>query len=202
MSQSVTIKRVDAAARPGVDDASCEIGQTAAQTAGQDGHPQHLRPIDAPFVAAGPSGVAIRTRLKGLTAQGEQVLAEVGAHLGSLAGRDLKARCETGTAHDADGWAARKRELTGESSARWAGSITKATHDQWALARRGQLAHLNSLEAGIAAIERGGGAAGPMGSRASGTATRPSASPPTAQYRSGCPHLWRSWPTPRTAATS
>ncbi|TDC86898.1 transposase [Actinomadura sp. 7K507] len=118
------------------------------------GHSQRLRPIDAPFLAAGPSGVAIRTRLKVLTFQDENVLREVAAHLGSLAGRDLKARCRAGTAHDADGWAARKRALTGESSARWAGSITKATHDQWALARRSHLAHLNSLEAGIAVIER------------------------------------------------
>lgn len=115
---------------------------------------QSIRPISAPFVAAGPSGVAVRARLKGLTADDEWVLGEVGAHLGSLAGRDLKARCEAGTAHDADQWAARKRELTGESSARWAGSITKATHDQWALARRCDLAHLNSLEAGIAAVEQ------------------------------------------------
>ncbi|TDC90794.1 transposase [Actinomadura sp. 7K507] len=113
-----------------------------------------MRPIDAPFVATGPSGVAIRTRLKGLTLQDDNVLREVGAHLGSLAGRDLKARCEAGAEHDSDGWAARKRELTGGSSARWAGSITRATHDQWALARRGQLAHLKSLEAGIAVIER------------------------------------------------
>jgi IS605 OrfB family transposase len=39
-----------------------------------------------------------------------------------------------------------------ESSSRWAGSITKATHDQWALARRGQLAHIQSLQAGVATI--------------------------------------------------
>ncbi|TDC97644.1 IS200/IS605 family element transposase accessory protein TnpB [Actinomadura sp. 7K507] len=113
-----------------------------------------MRPIAEPFVAAGSSGVAARARLKGLTARDENALREVGAHLGSLAGRDLKARCEAGLAHDADGWAARKRELTGESSARWAGAITKATHDQWALARRCQLAHLSGLEAGIATIER------------------------------------------------
>ncbi|TMQ95873.1 IS200/IS605 family element transposase accessory protein TnpB [Actinomadura soli] len=50
-------------------------------------------------------------------------------------------------------WAARKRELTGESSARWAGAITKATHDQWALARRCQHAHVRSLEAGVKTIE-------------------------------------------------
>ncbi|OAH14564.1 hypothetical protein STSP_20750 [Streptomyces jeddahensis] len=42
--------------------------------------------------------------------------------------------------------------MTGESSSRWAGSITKATHDQWALARRGQLAHIQSLEAGVRTI--------------------------------------------------
>ncbi|WP_317619725.1 IS200/IS605 family accessory protein TnpB-related protein [Streptomyces akebiae] len=35
----------------------------------------------------------------------------------------------------------------------WAGSITKATHDQWGLARRCQLAHLQNLEAGIRTIE-------------------------------------------------
>jgi IS605 OrfB family transposase len=47
----------------------------------------------------------------------------------------------------------RKRELTGQSSARWAGSITKATHDQWALARRGQAAHRDWLRRQIASIE-------------------------------------------------
>ncbi|WP_243717467.1 hypothetical protein [Actinomadura sp. KC345] len=105
-------------------------------------------------MADGSSGVAVRTRLKGLTSQDEAVLREVGAHLGSLAGRDLKDRCQAGTTHTTDQWATRKRELTGQSSARWAGSITKATHDQWALARRSQLAHLRSLEAGISTIER------------------------------------------------
>ncbi|MGW1554840.1 IS200/IS605 family accessory protein TnpB-related protein, partial [Streptomyces sp. NPDC002346] len=37
----------------------------------------------------------------------------------------------------------------GVSSSRIAGAITKATHDQWALARRCQAAHLQSLAAGI-----------------------------------------------------
>lgn len=61
-------------------------------------------------------------------------------------------RCGQGLAHSADTWAARKRDLTAVSSSRWAGSLTKATHDQWALARRGQLAHIQSLEAGIRTI--------------------------------------------------
>ncbi|TMR96989.1 transposase, partial [Nonomuraea basaltis] len=115
---------------------------------------EQLRPIEPPFIAAAPSGVAVRDRLKGLTAQDETVLRLVGAHLGSLASKDLAVRCRDGLAHDADRWAERKRELTALSSARWAGAITKASHDQWALARRCQLAHRQSLEAGIATITR------------------------------------------------
>jgi IS605 OrfB family transposase len=111
-----------------------------------------LRELSAPFVVLGPSGVAIRTRLKGLTAGDEEVLRLVGAHLGSLASRDLKQRCAEGLEHSTDTWARRKRALSGESSSRWAGSITKATHDQWALSRRAQLAHIQGLEAGVRVI--------------------------------------------------
>ncbi|OMI40570.1 transposase [Streptomyces sparsogenes] len=111
-----------------------------------------LREVAEPFVVSDPAGVAIRARLKRLAAQDEKVLVLVGAHLGALASRDLKARCADGLEHCADRWAARKRELTPVSSARWAGAITKASHDQWALARRCQLAHIQTLEAGIAAI--------------------------------------------------
>ncbi|MZF87360.1 IS200/IS605 family accessory protein TnpB-related protein [Streptomyces sp. SID5643] len=113
-----------------------------------------LRDVAAPFVAPGPSGVAVRDRLKHLTPEDEKMLRLVGAHLGSLASKDLKARCMDGLDHSADTWAARKRELTASSSSRWAGSITKATHDQWALARRGQAAHVQSLEAGVLMIRR------------------------------------------------
>ncbi|HCA87190.1 MAG TPA: transposase, partial [Streptomyces sp.] len=113
---------------------------------------KQLRRIAPPFVAPGPSGVSIRDRLKGLTPRDEKVLRLVGGHLGSLASRDLKARCVDGPGHSATTWAARKRELTAVSSSRWAGSLTKATHNQWALARRGQAAHLQSLEAGVRTI--------------------------------------------------
>ncbi|MGW2132941.1 IS200/IS605 family accessory protein TnpB-related protein [Streptomyces coelicoflavus] len=112
-----------------------------------------LRKIGAPFVAPGPSGVAVRTRLKQLTSMDVEVLRQVGAHLGALASRDLKARCRDGLGHDARAWAMRKRALTSESSARWAGAITKASHDQWALARRGTHAHVQSLEAGVRTLE-------------------------------------------------
>lgn len=108
-----------------------------------------LRTIDAPFVALGPSGVAIRDRLKHLTSEDDKVLRLIGEHLGSLASRDLAARCRDGLGHDSGTWAARKQGLTAESSSRWAGSITKATHDQWALSRRCQLAYIQGLEAGV-----------------------------------------------------
>jgi len=111
-----------------------------------------LRQIAAPFVADPAAGVCIRTRLKGLTDTDEDVLRAVGVHLGGLASADLAARVRTGLGHDKDGWAERKRGLTVESTARWAGAITKASHDQWALARRAQAAHIRSLTDGISMI--------------------------------------------------
>ncbi|MFE4919998.1 IS200/IS605 family accessory protein TnpB-related protein [Streptomyces sp. NPDC056661] len=108
-----------------------------------------LRKLADSFVVSGPCGVAVRDRLKHLTAQDERVLRAVGAHQGALASSDLKARCADGLEHSADTWAARKRDLTKESSSRIAGAITKATHDQWALARRCQAAHIQNLAAGI-----------------------------------------------------
>ncbi|MEV7239183.1 IS200/IS605 family accessory protein TnpB-related protein, partial [Streptomyces sp. NPDC051020] len=108
-----------------------------------------VRELAASFVVPGPCGVAIRDRLKHLTPHDEMVLRTVGEHLGALASGDLKARCADGLEHGADTWASRKRELTALSSSRIAGAITKATHDQWALARRCQAAHIRKLEAGI-----------------------------------------------------
>ncbi|MFI8074780.1 IS200/IS605 family accessory protein TnpB-related protein [Streptomyces sp. NPDC086033] len=111
-----------------------------------------LRELAASFVVPGPAGVAIRDRLR-VSDEDAAVLTEVGVYLGSLAAGDLAERSRQGPAHDAAGWAVRKRELTGKSSARWAGSITKASHDQWALARRGQGAHMAWLRGQIASIE-------------------------------------------------
>ncbi|WP_329450402.1 IS200/IS605 family accessory protein TnpB-related protein [Streptomyces sp. NBC_01724] len=108
-----------------------------------------LRELAASFVVSGPCGVAVRDRLKHLTSQDEGVLRAVGAYQGALGSGDLKVRCADGLEHGADTWAARKRELTGVSSSRIAGAITKATHDQWALARRCQAAHIQKLDAGI-----------------------------------------------------
>ncbi|HEY6788950.1 MAG TPA: transposase, partial [Trebonia sp.] len=113
---------------------------------------KQLRAIGEPFVAAGPSGVAIRGRLKNMAPGDEEVLRAVGAHLGRLASSDLRQRCADGNNHGSGTWAARKQGLTSVSSSRWAGSITKATHDQWALARRCQAAHIHDLEAGVSTL--------------------------------------------------
>ncbi|MEV1169495.1 hypothetical protein [Nonomuraea sp. NPDC049784] len=56
------------------------------------------------------SGVAVRDRLKHLTAADDEVLRLVGAHLGALASADLKTRCADGLEHCAGTWAARTRE--------------------------------------------------------------------------------------------
>src|SRR5579859_4202756 len=75
-----------------------------------------LRPVSVPFVAAAPGGARVRARLR-LSTEDEAVLRKVGAHLGSLAGRDLAARCAEGRL-DARGRArsraVRKRALTAE----------------------------------------------------------------------------------------
>ena len=54
-----------------------------------------LRPVAVPFVAAAAGGARVRARLR-LSPPDEAVLRAVGAHLGSLAGRDLAARCAEG----------------------------------------------------------------------------------------------------------
>jgi len=110
-----------------------------------------LRPVAAPLVAAIPAGARVRARLR-LSAEDAAVLRAAGAHLGSLAGRDLAARCAEGRL-DAEGRArsraARKRALTAESSSRWAGAITRTSQDQWGLAERNLKAQKASLTARV-----------------------------------------------------
>jgi hypothetical protein len=114
-----------------------------------------LRPIAAPFVAAAPAGARVRTRLR-VSVEDEAVLRAAGSHLGSLAGRDLAARCAEGRL-DARGKAvsraARKRALTADASSRWAGAITRTSEDQVGLAERNLRAGRASLRARARRIE-------------------------------------------------
>ena len=114
-----------------------------------------LRPIAGPFVAAAPTAARVRTRLR-VSEQDAAVLREVGMHLGSLAGRDLAARCREGRL-DAKGKAVsrreRKRGLTAESSSRYAGTITRMSDDQYRLAEQNLRAERTSLNKRIRRIE-------------------------------------------------
>ncbi len=114
-----------------------------------------LRPVAAPFVAAAPAGARVRARLR-LPAGDEAVLRAVGVHLGSLAGRDLAARCAEGrlaARGRARSRAARTRALTAGSSSRWAGAITRTSEDQVRLAGQNLHAHRASLQARIRGIQ-------------------------------------------------
>src|ERR1035437_2590747 len=97
-----------------------------------------LRVLAESFVVSPPSGVTIKTRLRPTPAE-EQALREVGTFLGSLYRADLVRRLREGKL-DAQGRArsrkVRKKYLTAQSSSRWAGSITRATQDQYDLAVR------------------------------------------------------------------
>jgi hypothetical protein len=115
-----------------------------------------LRPIAEPFVVAPPGGTRIRTRLRSSAAD-ETVLVSLGAHLGSLLGRDLAQRCREGRLEATDrpkSRARRKRAATKDSSSRWAGAISRTSDDAWQLGQRNLVAQAASLTARMRAIRR------------------------------------------------
>ncbi|MGI9017084.1 MAG: hypothetical protein ACR2HR_08285 [Euzebya sp.] len=138
---------------------------------------RRLRQIADPFVVAGTRGARIRTRLRVSTTD-VVVLREVGEHLGALAGADLAVRSRMGrqTVKGPEkhaGRAVRKKTLTGQSSARWAGTITRTTADQWERAlsnaydrRRGLTRAIRTIEGRLAAPA--GGHAGKVRGYATG----------------------------------
>jgi len=113
-----------------------------------------LREISDPFVVAPPSGARIRTRIK--VSGGEaDVLTRIGQFLGAVSRRDLSQRLALGRVSGKDdSRAERKQALTGATSSRWAGAITRASNDQYALGMRALSAEHDSLSAAIAVIGR------------------------------------------------
>ncbi len=113
-----------------------------------------LRPIAEAFVIAPPGRVRVRTRLAVDDAD-RAVLEALGAHLGVLASADLARRVAEGNL-DAEAKAVsrreRKRELTAESSSRWAGAITRSSEDSYGLAKRNLVAERDSLQARVKTI--------------------------------------------------
>src|SRR5665647_2448899 len=125
-----------------------------------------LRVLAESFVVSPPSGVTIKTRLRPTPAE-EQALREVGTFLGSLYRADLVRRLREGKL-DAHGRAqsrkVRKKALTAQSSSRWAGSITRATQDQYDLAVRALAAERAMLVAATGKLSAW--VAAPAGGRA------------------------------------
>ncbi|AWZ10587.1 hypothetical protein DRB96_28075 [Streptomyces sp. ICC1] len=99
----------------------------------------------------------------------------VGEHLGGYARADLAERVRVGRVPVKDNRRAkRKRELTGVSSSRWAGAITRASEDQYQLSLRCLFDELTSLRRAIAKI--GKRLAVPCGRRVGGVRGYPSRS--------------------------
>jgi hypothetical protein len=112
---------------------------------------------------AGPSGVAITTRVR-TNSEDERVLDLVAEHLGQLRRADLARVCSPAPLKPGlDGDVkptlrrvrlnARKKALTAESSARWANAIIASNDDQYRLARDAQYRHIIGLRAAISMIE-------------------------------------------------
>jgi hypothetical protein len=114
-----------------------------------------LRRIAAPVVAASPAGVRVRTRLH-VTEAEAKALTAIGDLLGSVYRGELIDRIGCGVL-DRDGRAAwraeRKQAITGLSSSRWAGAITRTVEDQYQLGMRGLAAHAANLRTAIGALE-------------------------------------------------
>ncbi|GCB44963.1 hypothetical protein SNL152K_2253 [Streptomyces sp. NL15-2K] len=111
-----------------------------------------LRVLAPPRLAECSGALAVRTRLR-LSPQDEEVLVELGGFVSQLAARDLAERVFLGAEHSNEDFARRKREISALSSSRWAGTITRGSNEQWALARRAQAAHLERLDAAITTVQ-------------------------------------------------
>jgi hypothetical protein len=96
-------------------------------------------------------------RIRARVRVNEEDLAVVRAlseHFSSLEARDVAARCALGKYQDKREWARRKREVTTQSSSRWAGRVTKHANNVYATAKRNQKRHLADTERAIAVISK------------------------------------------------
>lgn len=112
-----------------------------------------IRPIAPAFVVAPPGAVTIKTRIYATDEQLEQTV-DVGMYLGSEYRQDLAKLIQCQSSGFGDMRTVRKQELTGSTSSRWAGSITRQANDQYELAMRNLGAYVESLQVRIRAIEK------------------------------------------------
>ncbi|MGH3524809.1 MAG: hypothetical protein ACRDU4_18770, partial [Mycobacterium sp.] len=115
-----------------------------------------LRRIGDPVLAAGPSGMRIRTRIQVSDAEAAAFVM-IGTFLGSVYRGELAARIGCGVLNTKGRavWRAdRKQAITAVTSSRWAGAITRAVEDQYQLGLRGVAAHVADLRAAIEVLEQ------------------------------------------------
>ena len=120
-----------------------------------------MREIRVPFVAEVPSGASVDTRLY-VTSAEHELLVEVGDFLGSLRAADLvrlsefqaRPRGSVSKQERNAERAARKRDLTAETSSRIANSVNRANNDEWALAWRNVWAARDTLAAQIRVLSQ------------------------------------------------
>ncbi|MCX5011010.1 hypothetical protein OG765_08425 [Streptomyces sp. NBC_00555] len=106
-----------------------------------------------PFTVAAPAGARIRDRLR-LSHRDAEILRVVGRHLGGHARADLAERVRIGMVPLKENRRAeRKRALTGLSSSRWAGAITRASEAQYQLSMRCLVDERAGLRRAIAKIQ-------------------------------------------------
>jgi hypothetical protein len=102
------------------------------------------------IVAAPPTGVRIRTRLR-VSSDDECVLWQVGQYLAQLASRDLADRCHMGFLETGSG--RRAKELTAASTSRWAATIMRTSESQWQRGYRNLLRQRTSLRRAVDRIQ-------------------------------------------------
>ena len=102
------------------------------------------------MVAAPPTGVRIRTRLR-VSSDDERVLRQVGQHLARLAGRDLADRCRLGVGEARN--SRRAKALTAASTSRWAATIIWTSDNQWKREYRNLLTQRTSLRRAVNRID-------------------------------------------------
>jgi IS605 OrfB family transposase len=114
-----------------------------------------LRRVGAPVVAGAPSGVRIRTRIHMSEAEAA-ALSSVGSFLGGVYRTELAGRVRLGVLDRQSRavWrTTRKQAVTGVSSSRWAGAITRAVEDQYQLGMRALGAHVGDLRRAVDVLE-------------------------------------------------
>ncbi|MER7787671.1 hypothetical protein [Streptomyces sp. NPDC097640] len=113
-----------------------------------------LRTIAPSFTVSAPSGARIRDRLR-IDVGDEKALTLVGQHLGRHQRADLAERVAIGLVPVKEARRAeRKKKLTGVSSSRWAGAMTRVSEDQYQLSVRCLCDERTGLRRAIGKIAR------------------------------------------------